>query len=262
MNPPSNFINLIQLLLGQILKFINLGHLCDPLGIGRGGDCYYPILYGPFKQDIGLVGVEPFGDFGEDRLEWSAGVSEDWRERAVCLSYDVVLFVNVHDRLGVGEEVRVVLHFCRGSAVAPSQGAWVIELLTLLFERVRRGRKVDSRLTTGLILATFKTSSKSCGLKFDTPKEVPFNVPSSTRLSKIVQNSPILPLSGTVGAWIKSKSGGEVSLSRDSFTLARIDSGLVLTSASSQTSNVSESQAKDILPDTILSAEFMEMVSG
>jgi hypothetical protein len=117
-NPPSNFINLLQLLLGQILKFINLGHLCDPLGIGRGGDCYHSILDGPFKQDIGFVGVEPFGDFGENGFERSTGVSEDGGEGAVGLSDDIVFLVDVHDRLGVGEEVRVVLHFCERSATA------------------------------------------------------------------------------------------------------------------------------------------------
>ena len=56
---------------------------------------------------------------------------------------------------------------------------------------------MHSRLTTGLILATLKTSAKSCRRKLLTPSDTPESVPSSTRPSSAVQNAPIWFLAGT-----------------------------------------------------------------
>lgn len=84
-----------------------------------------------------------------------------------------------------------------------------------------------SRFTAGLILATFRTSSRSCGRKLLTPSEAPLSVPSSTSDSRICQNTAILPWAGTKGEWMRRRSGMKPSLEMESVTEDLMPSGVV-----------------------------------
>ena len=86
-------------------------------------------------------------------------MSEERGQWAVGLGYDFMFGVNVHDGLSVGEEVWVELHFCQSAGVQTVVQYFNAGMIGVF--RVIEGVGKNSRLTTGIIFATFKTSSKS-----------------------------------------------------------------------------------------------------
>jgi hypothetical protein len=117
MDLPSNLLNLIHLLLGQLGQELDSRELLDPLLVARRSDGDDSLAASPKQESSSRVdlatglGGDTVGDTLEDGLERSSSgrVAEERGEGAVGFGEDAVLGLDVEDGLDVGEDEGVVL---------------------------------------------------------------------------------------------------------------------------------------------------------
>ena len=204
-NLSARLVNLADLVLRQISHAVQLRHFANAPLVAARRDAHAAFGHDPQQQYARLVhaAANVGRDAREDRVERAARVPGGGHERRVRLRDDPVLLVQRQEGRDVRRDVGVVFDFCISLALG-----------------------LDVRLTTGLILATFSTCSRSLGLKLDTPREHPLSVPSSTSPSSQPQNSPRWPCSGMSGLWTSNKLGMNVSLASEPATDALSSSRL------------------------------------